>query len=77
MCADKNPLMDYCDDISDFLDRVTDDIYAYICDYEDYDDLKDLIDELKEAYYPLINAWNMAEEKTRYIRNELEEGETE
>jgi len=53
MWADKNPLMDY------------------------YDDLKDLIDELKEAYYVLINAWSMAEEKTRYIRNELEEGETE
>lgn len=77
MCADKNPLMDYCDDIEDFLDRVTDDIYTYICDYEDYDDLKDLIDELKEAYYVLINAWSMAEEKTRYIRNELEAGETE
>ena len=62
MCADKNPLMDYCDDIEDFLDKVTDDIYTYICDYEDYDDLKDLIDELKEAHYVLINAWNIAKE---------------
>lgn len=62
MCADKNPLMDYCDDIEDFLDKVTDDIYTYIYDYEDYDDLKDLIDELKEAYYVLINAWNIAKE---------------
>lgn len=62
MCADKNLLMDYCDDIEDFLDKVTDDIYTYICDYEDYDDLKDLIDEFKEAYYVLINAWNIAKE---------------
>lgn len=63
MCADKNPLMDYCDDIEDFLDRVIDDIYTYVCDYEDYDDLKDLIDELKEAYYVLINAYNIAKGK--------------
>lgn len=57
-----NSLMDYCDDIEDFLDKVTDDIYIYICDYEGYDDLKDLIDELKEAHYVLINAWNIAKE---------------
>lgn len=62
MCSNKNPLMDYCDDIEDFLDKVTDDIYIYICDYEDYDDLKDLIDELKEAYPILVNAWNIAKE---------------
>lgn len=64
MSANKNPLMDYCDDMEDFLDRVTDDIYTYICDYEDYEDLEDLIDELKEAYQVLINAYNIAKGKT-------------
>lgn len=63
MCANKNPLMDYCDDIEDFLDRVTDDIYAYICDYEDDEDKQHLINELKEAYYVLINACNIVEGK--------------
>ena len=58
-----NSLMDYCDDISDFLDRVTDDIYTYICDYEDDEDKQHLINELKEAYYVLINAYNIVEGK--------------
>lgn len=57
-----NSLMDYCDDIEDFLDRVTDDIYIYICDHEDYDDLENLIDELKEAFEPMVKAWKIAKE---------------
>ena len=56
------PLMDYCDDIEDFLDRVTDDMYIYICDYEDYDDLENLIDKLKEAFVPMVEAWRIAKE---------------
>lgn len=62
MCADSNSLMDYCEDIEDFLDRVTDDIYTYVCDYEGYPDLEELIFELKEAYYVLINAYDRAKE---------------
>ena len=58
-----NSLMDYCDDIEDFLDKVTDDIYTYICDHEDDEDKQPLINELKEACYVLINACNIAEEK--------------
>ncbi len=62
--SNKDSLMDYCEDIEDFLDRVTDDIYMYICDYKDDEDQADLINELKEAYYMLVNAYNIAKGKT-------------
>lgn len=56
MCADKNSLMDYCRSLTDFLDRVTDDLFQVLQD----EDVSDEVGKhLERGTEELVEAWKL------------------
>jgi len=56
MCADENSLMDYCRSLTDFLDRVTDDLFQVLQD----EDVSDEVGKhLERGTEELVEAWKL------------------
>lgn len=56
MCADSNSLMEYCRSLTDFLDRVTDDLFQVLQD----GDLSDQVARhIEHGTEELVDAWKL------------------
>lgn len=56
MCANSNSLMEYCRSLTDFLDRVTDDLFQVL---QDGDVSDEVAKHLERGTEELVDAWKL------------------